>query len=208
MVQHIRFGGFVQQMQQVCPRCHGQGRTISKPCPKCRGHGVFTDDINLLVPISPGTPSNTVVTLPEAGHQQPHHISGDVRVTLKERNGTRLLVSLSTLSAPTKTRKENCEVIREGQDLNCRLSLSLEEALMGFTLDFSHLDKRAVTYTQHEVTGPDSRLRLPGEGMPRFVQADTQQVLEAGDFWFSFEVKLRKIHPKQLEVLLDVLGNS
>lgn len=57
---------------------------------------------------------------------------------------------------------------RKGDDLYTNVTISLQDALVGFKLDIVHLDGRKVTIQRDKITKPGSRLRKKGEGMPSY----------------------------------------
>lgn len=48
------------------------------------------------------------------------------------------------------------------------ITISLQDALIGFTLDITHLDGHKVTITRDKVTKTGARMRKKGEGMPNY----------------------------------------
>lgn len=57
---------------------------------------------------------------------------------------------------------------RVGDDLYTNITISLQDALTGFTLDITHLDGHKVTITREKVTKPGAKIRKKGEGMPNY----------------------------------------
>ncbi|XP_011309936.1 dnaJ homolog subfamily B member 11 [Fopius arisanus] len=57
---------------------------------------------------------------------------------------------------------------RLGDDLYTNITISLQDALIGFTLDIIHLDGHKVTIIRDKVTKPGARMRKKGEGMPNY----------------------------------------
>jgi DnaJ-class molecular chaperone len=56
---------------------------------------------------------------------------------------------------------------RVGDNLHMEWTVSLHDALVGFTRTFEHIDGRVVTVTRDVVTRPDEYHTVQGEGMPR-----------------------------------------
>jgi DnaJ family protein B protein 11 len=48
------------------------------------------------------------------------------------------------------------------------LTVSLRDALVGFSVDISHLDGHVVTLHREKVTWPGAIIKKPGEGMPNY----------------------------------------
>lgn len=57
---------------------------------------------------------------------------------------------------------------RVGDDLYTNVTISLQDALVGFKLDITHLDGHKVTIQRDKITRPGSRMRKKGEGMPNY----------------------------------------
>lgn len=55
---------------------------------------------------------------------------------------------------------------RANDDLHYEMSISLEEALLGYRKEVLHLDNRKVRVLQAEVTKPFQVRSIAGEGMP------------------------------------------
>jgi len=72
---------------------------------------------------------------------------------------------------------------RNGHDLMMNATISLLDALVGFTRNVSHLDGHAVVLTTGGVTRPGDVQRVPGEGMPQFQHPDRR-----GDLFVTYSV--------------------
>lgn len=57
---------------------------------------------------------------------------------------------------------------RRGDDLYTNVTISLQDALVGFSLEITHLDGHKVTVQRDKVTKPGARMRKKGEGMPNY----------------------------------------
>lgn len=57
---------------------------------------------------------------------------------------------------------------RRGDDLYTNITITLQDALVGFKLDIKHLDGHIVTVEREKVTWPGAKLKKKGEGMPNF----------------------------------------
>lgn len=57
---------------------------------------------------------------------------------------------------------------RKGDDLYTNVTISLQDALLGFTLDIKHLDGHTVIIQRDKITKPGARIRKKGEGMPNY----------------------------------------
>ncbi|XP_046386978.1 dnaJ homolog shv [Ischnura elegans] len=57
---------------------------------------------------------------------------------------------------------------RRGDDLYTNVTLTLQEALVGFQMEIDHLDGHKVSISRDKVTWPGARIRKKGEGMPNY----------------------------------------
>ena len=57
--------------------------------------------------------------------------------------------------------------VRNGDDLELELPISLRQALLGFSRELRHLDGRAVVVAKEGVSSPGEVVELADEGMPR-----------------------------------------
>lgn len=72
---------------------------------------------------------------------------------------------------------------RIGDDLYTNVSISLQDALIGFSVDIVHLDGHKVTITRDKVTKHGARIRKKGEGMPNY---DNNHLY--GNLYITFDV--------------------
>ena len=76
---------------------------------------------------------------------------------------------------------------RRGDDLYTNVTLSLQDALVGFTMDIEHLDGHKVQITRDKVTWPGARIRKKGEGMPNYQDNNLH-----GTLYITFDVEFPK----------------
>lgn len=138
--------GFVQQVQQQCPKCGGKGRMVKNKCKTCRGNKVTRADQTLHVDIEQGTPENHKLVFDMEADQNPEQLPGDVIFNVQ--------------TAPHALFKRN------GNDLAMTMKITLSEALLGFTKTFKHMDGHEVEVSESGVTQYGFKRRLSGEGMP------------------------------------------
>ncbi len=155
MTVHQLAPGFVQQVQQPCPICGGQGKTIKKKCHKCGGSKVERGRKTVDLWIEPGMKDGDTVEIDAAADEHPDKSAGNV------------VFRLRAIQHPVFT--------RQGDDLRADLRISLKDALLGFKRTLTHVDGHAVVVERTGVTQPGAVITIPGEGMPRH-----QQGSEAG----------------------------
>jgi len=76
---------------------------------------------------------------------------------------------------------------RRGDDLYTNVTISLQDALVGFNLDIKHLDGRKVRIQREKITWPGARIRKKGEGMPNYENNNLHGIL-----FITFDVEFPK----------------
>jgi DnaJ-class molecular chaperone len=112
VVKVIRMGPMVQQVQQTCDHCGGQGhsfRSVSK-----------TEVLDVHVP--KGAPNGHKIVFNEKANEIPDGDAGDVVLLVVE--------------------QPHAVFKRKGDDLYLTRTISLSDALCGFCMDVTHLDGR------------------------------------------------------------------
>jgi len=136
--------------------------------------------------IEKGMSNNQRITLTGAGDQEPGLPAGDVVFVLKT--------------------KPHDSFQRSGNDLLTEASITLSEALLGFSrILITHLDGRGVKVTSPpgKVIKPDATLVLKGEGMPIHKRPESK-----GDLYIVLHIEMpsetwmQSIDKKALEVVL------
>jgi DnaJ-class molecular chaperone len=174
--------GFNVQMQSPCDKCGGKGKTPVSVCPKCRGAKVGKEPKMLKIEIERGMPDGYNMVHKRAGEQSPSTTPGDVILVFKT--------------------KKHAFFTRQGHNLRMDMTISLKQALLGFTKTFTHLDGRQVSVKNKlPVTYPDYVLKLPGEGMPHH-----EFPSEKGDLYITFKIKFpRDLNPAQKKAIEELL---
>eukprot|EP00768_Dysnectes_brevis_P003124 gnl/Dysnectes_brevis/224_a255_3220.p1 GENE.gnl/Dysnectes_brevis/224_a255_3220~~gnl/Dysnectes_brevis/224_a255_3220.p1 ORF type:complete len:409 (-),score=127.73 gnl/Dysnectes_brevis/224_a255_3220:73-1299(-) len=145
-----RMGPMIRQMQQTCPDCQGNGESIkaSARCGKCRGKKTVTEQKVLEAIVDPGCPNDHRLTFYSEGNWEPGHEPGDIILVVKQR--------------------EHSLFQRRETDLIMERSISLAEALCGFSFKLKHLNGEHLTIFSKpgEIIKPDSIMACEGLGMP------------------------------------------
>uniref|UniRef100_A0A0N4ZYW4 DnaJ homolog dnj-20 n=1 Tax=Parastrongyloides trichosuri TaxID=131310 RepID=A0A0N4ZYW4_PARTI len=76
---------------------------------------------------------------------------------------------------------------RQGLDLLTNLTISLEQALNGFSTTIKHMDGHEVVLERNKITPPFSKIRKRGEGMP-----DNSNNLKKGDLIITIDIDFPK----------------
>jgi len=132
-------------VQQTCPNCHGQGKTISDPCGSCNGQGRIQEQKTLSVKVPAGVDNGDRIRLAgegEAGEQGGP--SGDLYVQMHV--------------------KPHPIFKREDSDLYCDMPISMVTATLGGELEVPTLNGRLNLKIPKETQS--SRLfRIKGKGI-------------------------------------------
>lgn len=143
--------GLVTQERTVCDTCSGSGKIFKEKdkCKKCKGKRTTSEKKVLEIYIPRGAREGERITLEGEADQVPDQVPGDIVFTLVE---------------------EDHETFqRAGDDLSAELSVTLAEALTGFSrVVLKHLDGRGIhmDHPQGKILQPGQILKVPGEGMP------------------------------------------
>ena len=111
IVQTVRMGPMIQQIQQPCPSCGGQGQKYK----------INNISENIKVSIPKGTPDNHKIVIFEKGDDILNGDTGDLHVIVKQ--------------------IDDEVFIRKGNDLFINKDISLIEALTGFIMKIKHFDR-------------------------------------------------------------------
>jgi DnaJ-class molecular chaperone len=187
-----QLGPMVQQMQQPCNECRGEGEIIDEKhrCKQCKGKKVVSEKKILEVYVEKGMKNGQRITFDGEGDQMPGIIPGDVNIILEE--------------------KPNSKFTRKNDDLIYKAEIDLITALSGGTFSINHMDQRIllVNIIPGEVIKPGETKVIVGEGMPIYKRSD-----QNGNLFIEFEIKfpshnwttpenmtlLEKILPKRRE---------
>ena len=126
MSQTIRMGPMIQQIQQPCSTCNGQGKNY------CINN--ITENIKVTIPR--GSPNNHKITVYEKGDDIVDGETGDLIVIVKE--------------------IKNEIFTRKGYDLFINKDISLLEALKGFKIELDHLDGRKILIKNDKIIKPNN----------------------------------------------------
>ncbi|KAF9166243.1 hypothetical protein DFQ26_008384 [Actinomortierella ambigua] len=184
--------GMMQQMQVTCNSCQGEGQTIREKdrCKKCKGNKVVNEKKVLEIFIEKGMRNGEKIPMKGEADQEPGVETGDVILVLQQ--------------------KPHPVFERKGSDLHCKITLSLVEALCGFSkILVTHLDGRGVHVESPagKIIKPGQVKKIVGEGMPLF-----KRPMDKGDLFITFDVEFPKDNwaaasqLQQLELLLPARG--
>ncbi|KAJ1677363.1 Type I HSP40 co-chaperone, partial [Spiromyces aspiralis] len=168
-----QMGPIMQQVQQACPKCRGEGQIIDPKdrCHKCHGQKVVSDRKTLEVHIEPGMEDEQRIVFNGEADQAPGTIPGNVVIVIDEKPHPRFK--------------------REKADLYYTAKIDLLTALAGGKLHIEHLDKRVliVDILPGEVIRPGDVKMIPGQGFPVY-----RRMMEHGNLYVTFEIEFPDPH--------------
>jgi len=166
--------GFNVQMQSTCDVCHGTGQVPKDTCPVCGGNKVEMQSKELEAVIERGMQENEEIRFERMSEQTPDTIPGDVVIVLKTQKHARFN--------------------RRGDDLHMDMTISLRDALLGFTRHVQQLDGRMLKVERKAVTQPEHVEKVVGEGMPVHNFPS-----EKGNLYIKFSIDFPKSLTKEQE---------
>jgi DnaJ family protein A protein 2 len=196
-----QLGPMIQQVQQVCNECGGEGEVIREKdrCKQCVGNKTVKDKTTLEVFIERGVQNGHKIKFAGEADQAPNMQPGDVIITITE--------------------KEHPVFKRQGLDLFCTVKIELITALAGGSFTIPHLDGRQLVcqIEAGEVIKPGDTRVVPGEGFP-----EHKRLHNRGDIFVQFEVEfpapnwahadlikgLERILPERKSMQIDANGEK
>ncbi|XP_012259502.2 dnaJ homolog shv [Athalia rosae] len=156
--------------QEMVTRNLGPGRfqmmqqTICDECPNVR---LVNEERTLEVEVEPGMVDGQETRFTAEGEP---HLDGDPGD---------LIIKIRTQPHPVFE--------RVADDLYTNVTISLQDALVGFTMEIEHLDGHKVTIQRDKVTWPGARIRKKGKGMPNYENNNLH-----GTLYITFDVDFPK----------------
>ncbi|PSN36207.1 DnaJ shv [Blattella germanica] len=94
---------------------------------------------------------------------------------------------------------------RRGDDLYTNVTLTLQDALVGFTMEIEHLDGHKVQVSRDKITWPGARIRKKGEGMPNYHNNNLH-----GTLYITFDVEFPKseLSEEEKKAIQNILNQS
>ncbi|QYJ14749.1 Chaperone protein DnaJ [Rubrobacter xylanophilus DSM 9941] len=133
--------------QQTCSACGGSGQVVTDRCEECRGSGRVSEVLERRIRIPAGIEDGMRLRVPGWGHAgEPGATPGDLYVNVRV--------------------KEHPELMRDGEDLIHRVSVTFVQAALGTEVEVPTLEG-SETVRIEPGTQPGTTLVLRGEGMPR-----------------------------------------
>jgi molecular chaperone DnaJ len=180
-LRYERRMGFAQFVQIVtCGECGGSGKQIT-PCDQCRGSGSVYRTREVSVTIPPGVDDGMSLRLAGQGDVEPNGLPGDVYVRVKL--------------------KPHPFFKRSGDDLVCKLPISITQAALGVSVKVPTLDGQEELHIPPG-TQTESTFVIKGKGMPKLNGKGR------GDLLVKVVVRTPTNINKQQEMLLRELAKT
>ncbi|EJD06571.1 DnaJ-domain-containing protein [Fomitiporia mediterranea MF3/22] len=157
--------GMFAQSQASCTECSGRGRIIARKCPHCGGSKIVDHTQHYTLEIAKGMPEGYEVVFEGEGDENPDWEPGDVVLRVR-------------------SKREKGGWRRKESSLYWSQVMGVDEALLGFERNLTHLDGHIVTLKRQGVTQPGFVQTIKGEGMPVF------QENKFGDLFVEYTVVL------------------
>lgn len=134
-------------LERTCASCGGRGQVIKNPCKTCKGAGRINQERQLNVDIPRGVQEGTRIRLTGEGEAGVRGgPSGDLYIFI--------------------TITPHSIFQRDGNDLYCRVPISMTRAALGGQLDVPAMDGKPAHVSLPEGTQSGRQFRLRGRGMP------------------------------------------
>jgi DnaJ family protein B protein 4 len=144
-----------------------------------RGDTQTKENETVYVTVPPGIDTNETITLSEKGHCLNDMMKGDVRLVVQVTNST--------------------PFVRNGLDLIFKKTITLKEALLGFTFDLQHVNGKIFTFNNtSQIIHPLCRRKIPDLGIIR--------ENSRGHLWIDFTIQFPEtLTETQMTTLKEIL---
>lgn len=169
--------GFVQQIQVSDPTCVARGKAWKTGCKACPRGMTEEEEIQLTVDIQAGMKDGDQVKFDQIADEAVGHVPGDLIFVIRQ--------------------IPDSQFSRQGDDLHMTMTITLQEALVGFEKTFKHLDGHDVVVRKFDVTFCSEVITMRGEGMPKKGNKSSH-----GDLFITFNIDFpRQFSDKQKELI-------
>ncbi|KAL5525788.1 hypothetical protein ACEPAG_7125 [Sanghuangporus baumii] len=171
--------GMFAQSQTSCSECGGRGRIIARKCPHCGGAKILDHTQHYTLEVERGMPEGHEVVFEGEGDENPDWEPGDVILRVR-------------------SKREQGGWRRKESSLYWKQVIGVNEALLGFERNLTHLDGHIVTLKRQGITQPGFVQIIRGEGMPVWQES------KFGDLFVEYAVVLpTEISPELRHKLTD-----
>jgi len=144
--QIIQMGFLRQIMKNQCNSCQGKGTVILKPCNMCNGNKIISKEVSVNLKFPKGIKNGDSINLKQKGNYY-----------AKSNFTTDLIIIANILPHP--------DFIREDVNLVTTLTISLAEALKGFTKIIKFIDDTDLEIVSTTIINPTSTITIPNKGI-------------------------------------------
>lgn len=144
--QIIQMGFLRQIMKNQCPSCQGKGTIILKPCSSCGGNKVISKEVSVNLKFPKGIKNGDSINLKQKGNYY-----------VKSGFTTDLIIIANIQTHPN--------FVREDCNLVTTLTISLAEALKGFTKVIKFIDDTDLEIVSNSIINPTSTIVVADKGI-------------------------------------------
>jgi DnaJ-class molecular chaperone len=152
----MNMGGMIMHQNSQCGKCACTGKIFNQKfkCSGCEGKGVMASIEIVQIDIKPGSLVTDNITVMDSGGQP------------------KLVVKFNTRAHPVYT-------VKNGTDITMKKTITLKEALLGYTFDILYLDGKTYTISNKAIYRSDRPYNsLPNMGMGFKGMLDIQVVVD------------------------------
>jgi DnaJ family protein A protein 2 len=164
IVKVQQMGPMIQQMQQKCNKCNGQGKTKSfSECKTCSGNKVIVEQYDFELTIPQGAFTKYCVKIPNQGNEIPidqrkgAHTRTDLEAYIREKRHD-TFTHMFTIEG----KKDESDPA----DLLINIHVNLAESLCGFYKTIQHLDNNDINFHHDSLVKNGDIIIIKGKGMP------------------------------------------
>ncbi|KAJ2917414.1 hypothetical protein MD484_g3009, partial [Candolleomyces efflorescens] len=185
LIKQQIFPGMFAQSQVTCNECGGRGKIIKRRCPHCQGNKVMDHTAHYTLEVDAGMPEGHEVVFEGEADESPDWEAGDIVLRVR-------------------TKKEKGGFRRKETSLYWKETIGVDEALLGFERNLTHLDGHVVPIKRNGVTQPGYVQVIKGQGMPVFNRHD-----QFGDLFVEYNVVLpAEVSPQMRRKLSEAFQSA
>ncbi len=176
--------GFMQQVQVSDPSCVARGKSWKSNCKACPKGMTEEEEIELVLDINAGMKDGEVIKFDNVADEAVGHIAGDLKFVVKQ--------------------IPHDFFVRKDDDLHMSMSITLTEALLGFSKPITHLDGRQVIIEKKTISSCQEVYVVKGEGMPKRSRGQKQ----FGDLHVTLHIDFpKKLTDRQRNLIKEAILN-
>ncbi|MCL7024390.1 hypothetical protein MKW94_016337 [Papaver nudicaule] len=169
-------------LQSTCAHCGGTGKFVKSLCKSCKGQRVVKGSKTVKINVMAGIDDSETLKIYSSGGSDPDgHRPGDLYVTIKVRKDPIFR--------------------REGSDIHVNANLSINQAILGGTIQVPTLTGDVVVKV-HAGTQPGQKVVLRKKGIK------TRKSLSFGDQYVHFNVSIPKNLTQKQRALIEEFGKE